>query len=182
MKPNKKIQPQRYLTTLIGVWSLLLSSLSNGVCENITQSTPDSRLIDNGDSTISDHATGLMWKQCSEGQSSDSACSGNFSTHNWQEALQVASTLNAAAGFAGFNDWRLPNIKELRSIVEMACHTPAINSNRFPNSDSGNYWSATASISNTNNAWRIEFGDGETSDSRDSRTNSYAVRLVRNAQ
>ena len=180
MKPNKKNQPRHHIAALlIGVSCSLLPALSYGVCENVTLSTPNSRLIDNGDLTITDNATGLMWKQCSEGQGNNSTCSGSVSTHNWQEALQLASSLNAGAGFAGFSDWRLPNIKELRSIVEVACHTPAINSTRFPNSDSGNYWSATASISNTSNAWRIEFEEGSTSDSRDSRTNSYAVRLVR---
>lgn len=183
MKPNRKVKLlHNFSAVFIGLSSLLLPALSYGVCENITPSTPDSRLTDNGDFTVSDHATGLMWKQCSEGQNNNSTCRGSVSTHTWQAALQVAPTLNTTGGFAGFTDWRLPNIKELRSIVEVACHTPAINNNRFPNSDSGNYWSATASVSNINNAWRIEFEEGSTSDSRDSRSNSYAVRLVRTLQ
>jgi hypothetical protein len=59
--------------------------------------------IDNGDGTISDQATGLMWQQA------DSAAG-----YNWQEALAYAEGLD----FAGHDDWRLPNAKELQSILD----------------------------------------------------------------
>ncbi len=59
--------------------------------------------IDNGDGTITDRATGLMWmkKDCG-------------TTMNWKEALACAENLK----YAGHNDWRLPNAKELQSIVD----------------------------------------------------------------
>ncbi|MCP4246869.1 MAG: DUF1566 domain-containing protein [bacterium] len=59
--------------------------------------------VDKGDGTITDRATGLMWQQ------SDSA-----GTHNWQEALDYAENLT----LADYDDWRLPNAKELQSIVD----------------------------------------------------------------
>ncbi|MCP4249648.1 MAG: DUF1566 domain-containing protein [bacterium] len=59
--------------------------------------------VDNGDGTITDQATGLMWQQV------DSA-----GTYNWQQALDYAENLV----HAGFDDWRLPNAKELQSIVD----------------------------------------------------------------
>jgi len=69
---------------------------------------PDSRYSDNGNGTVTDHHTGLMWKQCSEGQSG-AACSGSVTTMRWAAALAAG----ANSSFAGFNDWRLPNTKEL---------------------------------------------------------------------
>lgn len=59
--------------------------------------------VDNQDGTVTDEATGLMWQQADDG-----------SRRNWQDALSYAEN----STFAGYSDWRLPNIKELQSIVE----------------------------------------------------------------
>ncbi|OOZ38542.1 hypothetical protein BOW53_15155 [Solemya pervernicosa gill symbiont] len=103
---------------------------------NLTLTTPDSRFTDNGDGTVSDELTGLMWKQCSEGLSTTTtACdTGGSATYGWQSALGQAWTVNGV-GFAGNNDWRLPNLKELASIVEQGCHEPSINETLFPVAD-----------------------------------------------
>jgi hypothetical protein len=61
------------------------------------------KFVDNGDGTITDLATGLMWQKPDDGI-----------TRDWQEALAYAENLI----FAGYNDWRLPNAKELQSIVD----------------------------------------------------------------
>jgi hypothetical protein len=61
---------------------------------------------DNQDGTISDRATGLMWEKSDSGKGM-----------NWQEALAWA-TKRDAASYLGYNDWRLPNAKELQSIVD----------------------------------------------------------------
>ncbi len=58
---------------------------------------------DNADGTISDQATGLMWQQADDGN-----------TYDWEDALAYAENLN----LAGYSDWRLPNAKELHSIVD----------------------------------------------------------------
>lgn len=58
---------------------------------------------DNGDGTITDNATGLMWQQADNG-----------STYDWENALAYAEDLT----LAGYDDWRLPNAKELQSIVD----------------------------------------------------------------
>lgn len=63
-------------------------------------------LVDNGDQTITDNATGLMWAKADNG-----------TTLNWQEALAWVQTQNAA-NYLGHNDWRLPNAKELQSILD----------------------------------------------------------------
>jgi hypothetical protein len=72
--------------------------------------------VDNGDQTILDSATGLMWTK------SDSATS-----MNWQAALAWVQTQNAAS-YLGYNDWRLPNAKELQSILDYSRSPDATNS------------------------------------------------------
>ncbi|MCI5197559.1 MAG: DUF1566 domain-containing protein [Candidatus Electrothrix sp. AW5] len=155
-------------------------------CEtsSIPASTPNSQLIDNGDGTITDSKTGLMWKTCSEGQiyssSPSSDCTGTATTFTWQGALKQPGVVNASSGFAGYTDWRLPNLKELRSIVEEQCYDPAINATRFPNTPSSFVWSGSPYADYSDYAWSVNFSNGH-SDS-DSRNDSDAVRLVRGGQ
>jgi len=61
------------------------------------------RFVDNGDGTITDRATGLMWMKADSG-----------TAMNWQEALRHAEDLE----YASHDDWRLPNVKELQTIVD----------------------------------------------------------------
>jgi hypothetical protein len=99
---------------------------------------------DNGDGTITDRATGLMWSQ------SDSARG-----MNWREALAWAQNQNTAK-FLSHDDWRLPSVKELQSIVDYSrspdtSHSPAIDplfkcttiTNEAHQADYPFYWSAT---------------------------------------
>lgn len=60
-------------------------------------------LVDNGNGTVTDRATGLMWTKADSGK-----------TMNWEKALEYAESLK----LAGYDDWRLPNVKELQSIVD----------------------------------------------------------------
>ena len=64
--------------------------------------------VDNGDQTITDRATGLMWPKSDSGVGM-----------NWQDALAFAQAKNAAS-YLGYNDWRLPNVKELQSLLDYA--------------------------------------------------------------
>ena len=102
----------------------------------------------NGDGTITDHATGLMWSQ------SDSS-----SGMNWEEALSWVQAKNLANNL-GHNDWRLPNAKELQSIVDYtrspdntgsAAIDPLFNCTRITNeagqSDYPCYWTGTTHAS-----------------------------------
>ena len=148
---------------------------------NITATTPDSRYTDNGDGTITDKATGLMWKQCSEGQSTTTnACdTGARSGYSWQDALQQAQILNSSGGFAGHTDWRLPNRNELASLVERQCWLPAININLFPGTASG-YWSSSPNARYSGNAWFVRFDSGSVEYTGNSFTKN--VRLVRGGQ
>ena len=168
-----------------GLFFLLLSlgvgPVSAQTChpESIPASTPDSQLQDNGDGTITDTKTGLMWKQCVEGQSGSDCASGSAKTFTWQQALQRAQTLNSSGGFAEFSDWRVPNIKELRSLVEQQCWEPAINLTRFPNPGSDFVWSSSAVAGDASGAWGVSFRYG--SNEWISKNDSYQLRLVRSA-
>lgn len=75
-------------------------------------------LTDNGDGTITDDATGLMWARIDSGDPDFAeAVSGTQKANgamNWEEALRFASELD----YAGHNDWRLPTAKQLHSIVD----------------------------------------------------------------
>lgn len=149
------------------------------VNQNIPASTPTSRFTDNGDGTITDKATGLMWKKCSEGQTGADCAGGVADTYMWQGALQQAQAVSSGVGFAGHTDWRVPNIKELDSIVEERCSAPAINLSVFPNTV-GNYWSSSSCAFDGSYAWVVYSYDG--GDSWSYKYGNYYVRLVRGGQ
>jgi hypothetical protein len=118
-----------------------------------------------------------MWKRCVEGLSGADCSSGTEIMHNWQQALQLAD----GHSFGGYSDWRLPNIKELASIVQLSCYDPAINLNVFPNDpDSYLYpfvWSGSPYGGSSSSAWSVGFNDGD--EQPRLRSGSNRVRLVR---
>lgn len=112
---------------------------------------------DNGNGTVTDSATGLVWQKCSYGQNTTS-CSGSASTLIWSSAITYCEGLT----LGGRSDWRLPNVNELRSIVDYTKSTVlAVDTTAFPNTQSGNYWSSSTYGLNTPNAWGIGFLDGK---------------------
>ncbi|MCI5149237.1 MAG: DUF1566 domain-containing protein [Candidatus Electrothrix sp. MAN1_4] len=144
--------------------------------DSIPASTPDSQLVDNGDGTITDLRTGLIWKKCLEGVSGNLCDTDSPDYFTWQEALQQPGVVNNAGGFAGYTDWRLPNIRELVSIVEEQCSGPAINLNRFPNTPTSGVWSGSPGAFNSGSAWYVGFFAGYSGVVF--RNHYYAVRLV----
>ena len=70
---------------------------------------------DNGDGTITDNVTGLMWEKLSDDGSIHDRDNGG----TWYDAFNVkVAGLNAGGGFAGYADWRLPNVSELQSLLD----------------------------------------------------------------
>ena len=112
---------------------------------------------DNGDGTITDNNTGLMWKRCSEPDTQTSGCTGTHSVYTWQDAINQCEGLT----YAGYTDWRLPNIKELFSISRLEPGTaPYIDHTAFPGTLSSSYWSATTYPEGTASALYVYFGGG----------------------
>ncbi len=114
---------------------------------------------DNGDSTISDNATGLMWAKYDAGIGM-----------NWQSALAYAQTRNSQ-NYLGHNDWRLPHAKELQSIVDYtrsldatssAAIDPLFNSSTITDeggfTDFPFYWSSTTHLDNMGAVY-VSFGE-----------------------
>ncbi len=112
---------------------------------------------DNGDGTVKDNATGLIWQKCSQGQNTDATCSGAATTSTWSASLTNCSGL----GLAG-RTWRLPGIQELKTIVDTTTTASAkIDSIAFPNTQTANYyWSSTTYAPGTTNAWAVNFTNG----------------------
>lgn len=179
---------QRVITGLLLILLMLTGESQAQTCSSsIPPTTPTSRFTDNGDGTVTDSATGLMWKQCSEGQTTAGAggCSGTASAFTWQQALQRAQQVNAGAAGQplGYADWRVPNIKELISLVERACTSPAINIGLFPpvpTSEAFGFWSASPQADFLGAAWVMFIGLGESGYDNES-VGNY-VRLVRGGQ
>ena len=145
--------------------------------------TPADRFLMHGNGTVTDTATGLMWAQCAEGLSGSACTVGMATTLTWEAALIRARD----SGLAGYTDWRLPNIKELSSIVEERCIAPAINLAVFPNTPASYFWSASPCAGSSgypfyllNRAWYVDFSDGDANDLP--RSLHFSVRLVRSGQ
>jgi hypothetical protein len=149
----------------------------------ISPTTPIAQFTDqNG--TVTDNKTKLMWKKCSEGQKYlAGSCTGTIGAYNWPNALKQAAAANSEK-FAGYSDWRAPNIKELESIVERQCYSASINTRLFPNTASSYYWSSTGDTS-PSYAWIISFSDGTSTSvwkGYAEEYNYYHIRLVRDAK
>jgi len=125
---------------------------------------PDPRFTDNGNGTVTDNLTGLIWL-------TDAYCLGS---QIWTNALSKANALFDGCTNCGGTDndcgltdsstagqWRLPNIKELLSLVDSGQFNPALPTGYpFPGVPSKFYWSSTTCADGTNYAWFLSLGDG----------------------
>lgn len=153
-------------------------------CNDATLSTT-LHLQDNANGTVNAPKTELIWKKCSEGQSWDAgsnSCVGSVIRYTWAQALQRAKDVNngTEGENLGKSDWRVPNSKELSSIVELKCWDPSISISVFPSTPSWWYWSSSPYASYSNNVWFVNFNDG--GDGSGSKSFILYVRLVRSEQ
>lgn len=119
------------------------------------------KFIVNGDGTVTDTSTGLMWQQETQGPM------------NWESAINCCESLT----LAGHDDWRLPNINELQSIIDYSYYNPVIDYTVFPDTTSSYYWASDILDCHPDYAWRAYFGSGHVYDSH--KSNFYYVRAVR---
>ena len=156
------------------------------------------RYRDNGDGTVTDVQTKLQWMRCSLGQTwRNGTCVGKAETYNWQAALDAADALNRQGGYAGYRDWRVPTIEELRTLVycssgqpktwndtgklcEGGYQGPTLYQPAFPNTLPRGFWSASKGGFSADFARFVEFGFGN--DNSGYAGGKIAVRLVRGGQ
>ncbi len=168
------------LLRTLGACALALASAGTAAeCNSLLRQTFDSSaVIAEAHGVLVDTKTGLMWMRCSLGyQWQDSTCvrdESQTAEFTWPDALKAAVAANS---FAGYNDWRLPNRKELASIVEAACFDPAIDLELFPATEAKGYWSSSPNNFNDWFAWGVNFINGDHVST--SRENLFAVRMVR---
>jgi len=124
--------------------------------------TITNHFTDNGNGTITDNVTQLMWQKVPN---------PNFFT--WENALIYAEGLNLATA----TDWRLPNIKELQSLNDETVSNPSANTFFFPAIGVHNYWSSTSLPNQTTKAWYWSTIFGVTT--YDTKTNTNFVICVR---
>jgi hypothetical protein len=125
---------------------------------------PTPRFTDNGNGTVTDKLTKLIWMKNANA----------FGTKNWADALTTANTLASGSGDINdgskAGDWRLPNVRELQSLVDYAFYYPALpntlgtgkwaEGNPFQGVQSSYYWSSSTCAYNTTSAWLVYFYDG----------------------
>ncbi len=103
--------------------------------------------VDNGNETITDTKSGLMWKQRRE--------SGEY---KWDDAIRLFNNPSRKIEFAGFSDWRLPTVDELKTLI-LKGQRPSIFEEAFPDSDSS-FWSSSPGVGDSDFSWAVDFGDG----------------------
>ena len=129
----------------------------------ITTTFSVAHFTDNGDGTIKDNYTGLIWQKLS-----------STTPMNWEAALAYSKTVS----LCGKSDWRLPNIKELQSLNDVSRIKPSINKTYFPNIlSSVSYWSSTSQYRTPAIAWDMNTDYGVVT--YEDKTLSRYVILVR---
>jgi len=125
-----------------------------------------------GEIIVNDLNTGLMWEQ--------KTVANKATTYTWENAqIYCEDQIGTTGTYAGYSDWRLPNIKELVSIVKYDANisAPYIDQTYFPNTQSNAYWSSTAYPVYTGHAMSVYFSYGLVFSI--DKNSTYYVRCVR---
>jgi hypothetical protein len=125
---------------------------------------PSPRFTDNGDGTVTDNLTGLMWTKNAN----------IWGTVTWNTAVDNCEGYSGA----GYSDWRLPNVRELLSLIDFGQQLPALPSGHpFTGVQLDLYWSSTTYLVNPTYAWEVNLSAGHAHDS--TKTSVYCVWPVR---
>jgi hypothetical protein len=130
--------------------------------------TPD----DNG-LIVEDSWTGLRWERCAIGQTWDGeTCTGIPTELTYQEAMDACSQAHH-----GYDDWRLPDIRELRSIRKQCDTAPLIDEAAFPGTGTRQFWSSTLRADDQSQAYNVSFASAYSAPRLPDET--YRARCVR---
>jgi hypothetical protein len=132
----------------------------------------EGRFVDHGDGTVTDTCTGLMWQKDTVDVNGNGTI-GEEDRLDWRAALNYCDSLS----LAGDDDWRLPNVRELHSIVDYDRYDPAIDP--VFGALSSAYWSSTSLLDDPHYARTVVFAGGYVYD--ELKGNGGYIRAVRNA-
>lgn len=124
---------------------------------------PNPRFTDNGNGTVTDNLTTLMWtKDANLIETRNPDFDKDYATNGrvkWQHALDYVAKLNAEV-YLGYTDWRLPNRKELRSLINYSNYNPALQIDHPFTNLSSDYWSSSTDYFFGNRAWVVGMWNG----------------------
>jgi hypothetical protein len=115
------------------------------------------RFVDHGDGTVTDTCTGLVWQRDIADVNGDGAITDDLQAGDrvaWREALEYCESLS----FAGYEDWRLPNVRELQSIMDYGLYDPAVDPTFH--AVSRYHWSSSPYTFDPEFAWGVDSFDG----------------------
>lgn len=191
-------------STVIGYTSLLLKNAAKAKAISANAHTrcvrgpeyPSPDFTDNfvtgSHQTVLSKSYNLEWTRCyvvsSTGEAHDTAsgCGTTSSpitnfTSDWKSALKNCEDLQ----YAGHEDWRLPNIRELYTLVKREVSTAAskrIDTSHFPLSNDTSYWTSSTQPNNATNAFALEFASGNIETNAKNMGATTFARCVRNIE
>ena len=179
------------MRALAGSVFAVLAALSSGaqaqpLCDAASagRSSPHSRFVDNADGTVTDKESKLMWLRCSAGQtwkSETGRCNGEADRLNFAAAQSLASDVNQGGSFF-FNDWRLPHLRELATIIERDCASPRVNLAVFPDTEAARFWTVTSRPGTRDEGFAYALSFGAEGIAHVAKDEMHRVRLVRRSQ
>lgn len=182
-KTHNKKKKMASTKFLMGCVLLLNGVIATADCRiaDLYQTAAPERFQADYNGTVTDNVTGLMWQTCVLGLSGDLCQDGKAKAMSWDDGMASAQSDHAA----GFTNWRLPNIKELASLIEYSCVSPALNTTLFPNPGRSiveanrheyTVWSSTPYYDSGAIRY-IDFANG--ADNSRARSSKELIRLVR---
>jgi len=138
------------------------------------------RFQDNSDGTITDLNTGLMWGKSGYAENDVDPpvayqSEGRWRRYFWNQALLYCERLQLGS----YDDWRLPDYKELTSILDLSRMEPCVDEEYFPGTRTDFYWTSTSFAYQTSQAWYVYFNLGYVN--HINKNNYFYVRPVRDS-
>ncbi len=128
------------MKTITLLLTVLVCQVAAAECVDDIAPTSGPFDLEYAEGQVLDLSTGLIWYRCQLGQTFENGvCIGSPLSGTWLNALTMAQEFT----FAGHDDWRVPNIKELQSLMEYSCHSPMIDPALFAEEISFPLWSST---------------------------------------
>lgn len=123
----------------------------------------DMSYTDNGNGTLTDNVTGLLWQKTAD-----------TNIRNWDDAASFCSSLDLGGHNTG---WRLPDLVELDSIMDLSIEAGASINPAFNGTTAAGYWTAVEDADDSTRAWILDFGTNE--DFTAAKTDTFYTRCVR---